>query len=572
MSGVRRGPFFIARLTLFLAAGTAALCLAGPARAQETADLRGEVTEDQTTRQLFTALPQRRPAAEEEPNDTGIPAPAYEAVSAGALPLPSDRPATDSIFAQPEEEDALDFGAAAAPSARTPSTARERRAQPERSAAARPASAAERLDAEREARAALDETPTGTTPAPTVDEELDLTVDPGAERAGAIEGLERTPEEDPYAALGIRAGSFILKPSLETGIGWNSNPNYSPEGSGAVLSETTLRLNAASDWSRHAATLDAYGTYRKSLSGEEVDEPRAGLDGTLRLDLIDDYTVLGTIGYAIGPESASSPTTIVGAVERPIRQTITGSLGLQRDVGKFQFRLTARGEREMYGDADLEAGGTLSQRDRNSNLGTFVLRGGYEISPALTPFVEVEAGRRIYDEDLDSSGYERSTTRLGARAGLALDLGEKLSGELAAGWIEEKFDDGRLAAISAATVDASLAWSPLRGTLVNLNGSTTVEGATTAGESGSVLYSAGIAVERQLLDNLTGTVGLGAAYRDYVGLDGHDLTWNAELGLTYWFNRYAGLTGRARHESQTSSIAGRGYDAQSVFLGVKFQR
>ncbi len=59
--------------------------------------------------------------------------------------------------------------------------------------------------------------------APTVDEELDLTVDPGAERVGAIEALDRAPDEDPYAALGIRAGSFILKPSLETGIGWNSN-------------------------------------------------------------------------------------------------------------------------------------------------------------------------------------------------------------------------------------------------------------------------------------------------------------------------------------------------------------
>ena len=572
MAGVRRGPFFIARLALFLAAGTATLCLVGPAPAQETGSLRGEVTEAEMTSELFSALPQRRPRADEEAADQGIPSPAYEPLSTGAVPQPTDRPATDSIFAQPAEEDATDFGTAAAPSARTPSTARERRSQPEKTAAARPQTAVERLDAQREARAELDETPTGTTPASTVDDELDLTIDPGAERAGAIEGLDRTPEEDPYAALGIRAGSFILKPTLETGIGWNSNPNYAPEGSGAVLSETTLRLNAASDWSRHAATLDAWGIYRKSLSGEEVDEPRAGFDATLRLDLLDDYAALGTLGYAIGPESASSPTTIVGAVERPIRQTLTGSLGIQRDVGKFQLRLTARGEREMYGDADLEAGGTLSQRDRNSNLGTFVLRGGYEISPALTPFVEVEAGRRIYDEDLDSSGYERSTMRLGARAGLALDLGEKLSGEIAAGWIEEKFDDDRLAPISAATIDASLAWSPLRGTLVNLTGSTTVEGATTAGESGSVLYSGGIAVERQLLANLTGTAGLGAAYRDYVGVDGHDFTWNAELGMTYWFNRYAGLTGRVRHESQTSNIAGRGYDAQSVFLGLKLQR
>src|SRR5690606_35453477 len=116
------------------------------------------------------------------------------------------------------------------------------------------------------------------------------------------------------------------------------------------------------------------------------------------------------------------------------------------------------------------------------------------------------------------------------------------------------------------------AWSPLRGTIVNLTGSTTVEGATAAGESGSILYSGGLAVDHRLRANLSGNLAFGAAYRDYVGIDGHDLTLSAELGLTWWLNRYAGITGRARHETQTSSIAGRGYTVDSVFLGLKLQR
>ena len=53
---------------------------------------------------------------------------------------------------------------------------------------------------------------------------------------------------------------------------------------------------------------------------------------------------------------------------------------------------------------------------------------------------------------------------------------------------------------------------------------------------------------------------------------GHDLTLSAEAGLTYWLNRYVGLTTRARHERQTSTIPGRGYEANSIFLGMRLQR
>jgi len=407
---------------------------------------------------------------------------------------------------------------------------------------------------------------------PPLDAGEKLPLDQRAERTGAIEGLDPRREDNPFAALGIRAGSFILRPTLEEGITATSNADSSYGGSSAILSETTLRLNAVSDWHRHSASTDGYLTYRKTLSGQEVEDVRGRLEGTLNLDLGHEFSATARLGYEAAPESASSPVVIEDVVSQPLRQTFDGSLGVEKRVGKARFGLTGAVERDTYGNAELTSGGILSQKDRDSTLYTATLRGGYEISPALTPFLEFETGRRLYDQRIDGSGYERSATRLGARAGLELDMGEKLSGEFSAGWLREAIDDDRLAPISGATAAADLRWSPEHGTTVGLSGATTVEGTTNVGESGSMLYSGRFSLERQVRDNLTGSAVLGADWRDYVGSNGHDLTLSAEASLTWWLNRYAGLTTRARTEKLTSNLPGREETTNSIFVGLKLQR
>jgi hypothetical protein len=327
-----------------------------------------------------------------------------------------------------------------------------------------------------------------------------------------------------------------------------------------------------SDWRENSASSDGYLTYRKTLSGQQIEDVRGRVDGTLNVDLDHDLRAIAKLGYEAAPESASSPVVIEDTVSQPLRQTLDGSLGIEKDVGKARFGLTGAVEHDVYGDAKLSSGGTLSQKARDSTLYTATLRGGYEISPALTPFVEIETGRRLYGQRIDDSGYERSATRLGARAGVELNMGEKLSGEFSAGWLREALDDDRLEPISGATVNADLKWSPERGTTVGLSGTTIVEGTTTPGESGDLLYSGRLSLERQIRDNLTGNAALGADWRDYVGSDGHDLTLSAEASLTWWLNRYAGLTTRARTEKLTSNLPGREETTNSIFVGLKLQR
>lgn len=560
---------------LLLSAGTAAFLPFGHVVAQQASDLRGEVTESEIAKMLKRKPVSGTRAALEKPVDPrsteGVPTPRYVPVSPGAVPDEESAPTAAtgrSLFDNPDETDEAD---APPIPARRPSTAKQRAEEAQARTGQQPETATER---NRAATEAMDKETTGTVRQAKADSEEreELTLDEGAQRAEAIEGLDKRVEDNPFEAPGMRVGTFILRPSLEQGVTATTNADSSSGGGSSVLSETTLRLNAVSDWSEHTATLDAYGIFKKSISGEEVSEGEGGFDASLMYELSNETHLNAAIGYDVRPESASSPGIVTGTVRRPLRHTLDGSLGLEKNLGKLRLGVTGRVERDIFADAELTNGTTVSQEDRNSTLASVTLRTGYQISPALTPFAEVEIGRRIYDLKQDSATFERSSLRTGVRAGVALDMGEKLNGEFSAGWIREGFDDDRLAAISGASVNANVNWSPERGTTIGLTGQTTVEGTTAAGESGSILYSGRLSLQREIRANLTGSAILGADWRDYQGKDGRDLTLSAEGSLTWWLNRYAGLTGRLRHETLDSTIAGRDSKTNSIFLGLKLQR
>ena len=534
------------------------LCLAGaagslvallPAAGQENG-LRGPVSESDVNRALLSQA-------------EGTPSREYQPISPGALP-DADGDLFDDIAApSPRSDDPFSPLDAPPASATAAERTEQRAAEPE---------SAEAPQQPEGTGAALDDIRTGTARAATVDEQEALEFPRRMnEREIAIEGEQFEREDNPFAPLGLRLGTFVVVPTLEQGLTWTSNANDSPDGEEAILSESTLRLNATSDWSRHRATLNAFGTIRRTLSGQEVEEIEGGGDANLELDIAHGLIGRASLAYSVGREGASSPVSIAGVEDQPLRHTIDGSMGLEKALGPLRLGLTGEVSRDQYGDAELIGGGTLSQSDRNSTLALLRLRAGYEISPALMPFLELEGGRRFYDEERDSAGYARSADRLGARAGVAVDLSEKLSGEVSAGWISEDFEDERLRSISGLALAASLDWSPMRGTIVGLDASTTVEGSTDPGESGSMLYAGTLRLERQMRSNLTGDLAFGAAYRDYEA-GGHDLILNGEAALTWWFNRYAGLIGRASYERQTSSLPGRDYDTTSFFMGLRLQR
>ena len=195
--------------------------------------------------------------------------------------------------------------------------------------------------------------------------------------------------------------------------------------------------------------LDANGVYRTSLSGEERSR-RRGVDAALNLELSNDIRGMATLGYGRRRIRSRQRWFIGGGSSHPLMQTSSeAGSALEKDVGKVRFAVTGRQQRRTMAMPTSRTA-RLSQEDRNSTLATLTLRGGYEISPALTPFAEVEIGPQRYDRG--------STGRLSAllrparrsRAGWRSTSTRSSPAKSRPAGSAEDFDDDRLATCRGA--------------------------------------------------------------------------------------------------------------------------
>lgn len=363
--------------------------------------------------------------------------------------------------------------------------------------------------------------------------------------------------------LGVRLGSFTLRPSVNQSINTETTRRGGTETRRSYLA-TTGNWELRSDWSRHALTVTGEGTWQKNLSGSGATEPQANINGDLRLDLADDTIANLTAGYAFEREDANDPNAVANALNQADVDRYTAGAAIERDAGLLRGTAALALTRTTYGDVRLSDGRTLSLADRDRTAYQGRVRVGYELSPALIPFIEATLGRAVYDADRDASGYARSSNSYGGRGGIQLDLGEKLRGELGLGYAVVDYEDSRLASIDAFTVDGNLAWSPRRGTTIDSTLRTTVQDATSAGASGWVEYQMTTGLSQQILDQLTGRLTGSTTLRDFP-TSPNELNWQLGAGLIWNINRYFDVTANVGYEHTDNAS---GEDSKVIRAGI----
>lgn len=374
--------------------------------------------------------------------------------------------------------------------------------------------------------------------------------------------------DDAFAPVGLRAGSFVLYSTLDQSLGVSSNLSRAPNGASGAFSETQLSARLLSDWSLHQAELNALASYRRNFEGDVESEPLLSLDGRLRLDVdrLTTATFTGAVQYRQEDPSEVSPLQITS--DRPDILTYSAGAKLERAFGRTKLGLDATSLRETTSKDD---GAGFERLDENYTTTTAGLHAGYELSPALQPFVAASIGKRVFDQEIDPIGRDRDSLIEALRGGLAFDLGEKFLGEIGAGYAWNVPDDDALETTGSPTVDARIAWSPQRGTDVVFSAATTFDPDTTL-SSTSTLYEGAIAVRHRVTarTDLTGT--LTASYRDADIQLERETSYAAEAGFVHWLNRTLAFTGLVRHERLDSEAPGSDYDATSAKLGLRLQR
>lgn len=382
-------------------------------------------------------------------------------------------------------------------------------------------------------------------------------------------GTPATPEVDPFAPTGIRLGTYDVNVSLEQAIGYSSNVSEQVDGDSGAFSETSVTASITSDWSRHQWQTNINGSYRRPFDDEEIDQPQLFVDTALRLDLIDGYTLTTNGFYNISTQAFTSSTLAPGAIDNPIVENWGGGIELQRTDRKLQITLRGDVDRDEFQPSDLGGGIIQNEGDQNNTEYRATARLGYEVSPAITPFIEGAYAIRDFDQESDRNGNDRDSDIFELRGGVEIDLGEKLTGEIAVGYVNESFDDPLLEDLNAFTVNGQLNWSPERDTQIAVTVGTTTNNSITANENGSIIYNGRIDATRQITDRFSVNAFADAQIETN---DDNNRTLQVGVGTQYWVNRFMAITSEVEYQTFDTDAPNSGFDATSGQIGVRLQR
>ena len=396
----------------------------------------------------------------------------------------------------------------------------------------------------------------------------------GAIRTPLKKRKAHTEPEDPYAPLGIRAGAFDLFPAVELIGGYNTDPGQAPNGKAAWFYTVVPELRAQSDWSRHELKADLRGSYIGYTPEETPSLNRPYFNGRVdgRIDVTHDTRVDLAGRVLVSTDNPGSPNLQAGLAKLPIYVTGGGTIGLGQRFNRFDLSIKGDVQRTVYQQSLLTDGSTVSNDDRNYDQYAGTLRGGYELSPGLSPFAEIVADTRVHDLNTDSSGFQRNSSGLTGKVGAKFELTRLLTGEAALGYTRRVYEDPRLEDISGPIGDVSLIYTASALTTVKVLGRSTIGESTIPGVSGVFYRDVGVQVDHSFRRWLVGSLKLGFGVDDYVGNDRLDKRYSAGVGVTYKLDRSLQIKGEFRQDWLQSNAPNADYTASIVMLGVRVQR
>ncbi len=208
--------------------------------------------------------------------------------------------------------------------------------------------------------------------------------------------------------------------------------------------------------------------------------------------------------------------------------------------------------------------------DRDMTTYQISSRGLIGVSSQIDAFVQGFATFRDARLAVDRTGVNRDSATFGALTGVALDVTEKLDGEIGVGVFRADLDDPTLDDFTGVSVLGNLRWSPRPRTGVILNVFRGDVATIRSGASGRVDFRAGVEVIQEVRHNIRGRASV--RYRN-----GRFRTTNPETekdvivraGGEYLLNRNVALTADYELRNRDSTRIGDDFTAHSFGVALE---
>ena len=379
----------------------------------------------------------------------------------------------------------------------------------------------------------------------------------------------RAPFGTAYEPLGIRAGSFIIFPTMTGQLAYDDNiyaSNTNTKGDFLFVFHPIIRV--LSNWSQHALdlTAEAIGSFHGQYGSENTRDFSFAADG--RIDVLRDTTVSPRLAYAEHTEQRGTSTDPGNAARPTTYGVFDMAVAFERRVARLWGNVTAAWSDTSYDPVRLNNGTLRNNKDRNYSRWSADLRAGYDVTPDTSAYLRATYNNIDYGlkppavtENRDSSGFEIG-------AGADLRIMQPLHGNLFVGYRQQNFVKP-LRDISGFVYSADLLWEATRLTQVRLFGESTIQQPNFAGTSGVVEQSIGLGIRHMLLPNVR--AGFQAAYvRDsFRGSSRTDDGWDIDLRLDYLMTRKVAFGFGWRTQSRNSSTPLFNFDRNIFFAELR---
>lgn len=366
------------------------------------------------------------------------------------------------------------------------------------------------------------------------------------------------PEYDP---LGVRAGTFLIFPSITVSETYNDNVFATPDDeTDDFITLLQPRVALESNFPRHALGLTLGSDIALYASESDENFEDFFLTGNGRLDITRQSALRGDV-IAGRFHQSRDDVEDEGGDELTNYYQYGGGLAFTQAFNRLNFRLSGRGVRTDYEDID----------DRDQNDYDVLLRTGFLVSPRFNAFVEGRYNIQDRDVALDRGGFDRDSHGWEARVGTEVDITAVLFGEAFVGFRQQYFDDDAFDDADGISFGVDLTWNPTTLTTVGLSGGSDFEPTTQDAASANFRSAVELRVDHELLRNVI--VGAFAGYErdEFEGIDRIDDTFNVGAQATYLLNRYLSVQGRYQFSDRSSDLDDEEFTRNLITIGLTAQ-
>jgi hypothetical protein len=400
---------------------------------------------------------------------------------------------------------------------------------------------------------------------------------PFAQRWARTIGEPIAPEDMPvktrqhpgYEPIGVRAGAWMIHPSLTVGGEYDSNVFASPnnrQGDYSVRVQPSLR--AATLWERHAFSFQGDVRTTRYRANPSLDTTDASLRGRARIDLTHASAILASFRVAHLNEAVGNISSPTGAVEPTPYDLYSGDITYRHEFNRVAASVGVRFDSYDFGTTRRQDGAVINQDSRDGRIYTGHGRLDYALTPKLGLFAAAEVNRRDLrgspGRPLDSDGYR-------ALGGLNVEFSRLIWGEFGFGYARQSFASPAIGAIEGPSYRALLTWSPLRTVDVTLKAEQVVTQASETDASGIKADAVQLGVDYEFRRNVVLSVA-GTYEKDrFFGQPRRDTVYATTAELKYLLNRIGSISLRHRYLERDSNVPQASYSKHEVGIHVTAQ-